>query len=33
VVDDDVISVRSGSPPLSRPPSPDVMEIDSPGLK
>ena len=32
VVDDDVISVRSASPPASRPLSPDIMEIDPPGL-
>ena len=30
VVYDDVMSVRSASPPASRPPSSDVMEIDHP---
>ena len=28
--DDDVMSLRSGSPPASRPSSPGVMQIDPP---
>jgi hypothetical protein len=32
-MDDDALSAKSGSPEISHAPSPDVMEIDPPGIQ